>query len=200
MAVLAKRSQVDVFKAPGDTPMNGAFEWRISVFPIAKARSSRWGWFYALLAAVLGLPALLAFLLLFWPNHVRFEAAATGLTIRGSVYGRTIPADAIRRDGLRRLTVADTPGIYPSQRTNGIGLPDYLAGWFQLNDGRSALLFVTDWSRTIVVPTTAGYDLVLSPDDPDALVTALHSPPPPGAAPGHFPWLRRRPAPGACST
>ena len=97
------------------------------------------------------------------------------------------PATAIRLDGTRRLTVDDTPGIYPNRRTNGIGLPDYLAGWFRLNDGRSALLFVTDWSRTIAVPTTAGYDLVLSPDAPDALVAMVKAPAAAGSTPGIFP-------------
>jgi len=139
-----------------------------------------------LLAVVVALPSLVALLIVLWPNHVRFEVTEAGLTVRGSVYGRTIPAAAIQLDGTRRLTVDDTPGIYPSRRTNGIGLPDYLAGWFRLNDGRSALLFVTDWARTIVVPTTAGYDIVLSPDDPDALVASVKAPPP-GSAPRIFP-------------
>jgi hypothetical protein len=148
----------------------------LSVFPIAGSSPSRWRWFFVLAAVVVAVPSLVALLVVFWPDHVRFEVTPAGLKVRGSLYGRTIPAAAIRVEGTRRLSIDDTPGIYPNRRTNGIGLPDYSAGWFELNDGRSALLFVTDWSRTIVVPTTSGYDLVLSPDDPDALVAAVKVP------------------------
>ncbi len=174
-------------------------DWRQSlalrVFPIAGSHRSKWGRLFVLTGAAIVLPSLVALLVVLWPNHVRFEVTSAGLRVRGSVYGRSIPATAIRLDGTRRLTVDDTPGIYPNRRTNGIGLPDYLAGWFRLNDGRSALLFVTDWSRTIAVPTTAGYDLVLSPDAPDALVAMVKAPAAAGSAPGIFP-LATAPARG----
>jgi hypothetical protein len=55
----------------------------------------------------------------------------------------------------------------------GLGLPGYGAGWFRLAGGERALAFVTDRTRLAYVPTTAGYGLLLSVDDPDGLVAAL---------------------------
>jgi len=112
----------------------------LSVFPIAGSSPSGSRWFFVLVASVVALPSLVALLVVLWPGHVRFEVTRAGLTVRGSVYGRTIPTAAIRLEAMRRLSIDDTPGNYPKRRTNGIGLPDYSAGWFELNDGRSALL------------------------------------------------------------
>jgi hypothetical protein len=158
-----------------------------TVFPIAKSPPFEWRWYYAIPIVLLSLGLLFPLILSYWPGQVWFEVTPAGLTIRGSIYGRTVPTAQIRLDGTRRLTTNDTPGIYPKWRTNGTGARDYSAGWFKLNDGRKALLFVTDWSRTIVVPTTAGYDMVLSPEEPDALVAAIASPPQPAEAPRKFP-------------
>jgi hypothetical protein len=63
--------------------------------------------------------------------------------------------------------------VAPAVRTSGIGLPGYGAGWFRLAGGARALVFATDRARLVRVPTTAGYVLLLSADDPDGLVGAL---------------------------
>ena len=42
-------------------------------------------------------------------------------------------------------------------RTNGIGLPHYLAGWFRLCNGTKALMFVTDRRNVVLIPTTLGF-------------------------------------------
>lgn len=46
------------------------------------------------------------------------------------------------------------------------------AGWFRLRRG-NGLLFVTDPSRVVAVPTTDGYVLLASVGDPDAFLEAL---------------------------
>ena len=74
------------------------------------------------------------------------------------------------------LDLATAPGYSPVTRTNGIGLPDYQSGWFRLANGSSALLVVTDWSRAVRVPTTEGFDLLVSPSDPQAFLAALGRP------------------------
>ena len=50
------------------------------------------------------------------------------------------------------LTAEDMPGYRPAG-TNGIGLPNYQAGWFRLKNQRQSTVFVTDWSRSVIVPT-----------------------------------------------
>jgi hypothetical protein len=63
----------------------------------------------------------------------------------------------------------------PARRTVGTGLPGYRAGWFRLRNGEKALLYLTDTSRAVYIPTTAGYSVLLSPAQPDEFVSALRA-------------------------
>jgi hypothetical protein len=63
----------------------------------------------------------------------------------------------------------------PKRRTFGTGLPGYQAGWFRLESGEKALLYLTDRSRAVYIPTTAGYSVLLSPENPDGLLAAIAS-------------------------
>lgn len=140
------------------------------VFPIARGPSSAL-WFTA---AVVGIAVVLPLLLLLiplWPDRTEFEVSGTGLRITGSLYGRQIPLADLGES--RRLTPDDVAGYRPSARTNGIGLPNYQAGWFRLGNGSKALVFLTDPSRSVIVSTTQGYTLLASPEDPDGFLAAV---------------------------
>ena len=67
------------------------------------------------------------------------------------------------------------PALTPQRRTMGTGLPGYQAGWYRLKNGERALLYLTDRSRAVYVPTTAGYSVLLSPAEPDAFMSAIRS-------------------------
>jgi PH (Pleckstrin Homology) domain-containing protein len=105
----------------------------------------------------------------------RFEISSDGLRLRGDLYGRLIPIDALRIDQARRVELDATSELAPRRRTMGTGLPGYQAGWFRLRNGEKALVYLTDRSRAVYVPTTAGYDVLLSPEDPDGFLRALAS-------------------------
>jgi hypothetical protein len=107
-------------------------------------------------------------------EKVEFATAPEGIRITGSLCGGMVLSST--KAGARRLTADDTPGYRPSLRTSGIGLPSYEAGWFNLNNRKKALLFVTDWSRTILIPANEGYKLIRSPAQPDTLLHALREP------------------------
>ena len=55
----------------------------------------------------------------------------------------------------------------------GTGMPGYQAGWFRLQNGDKALVYMTDSRRAVYVPTTEGYAVLVSPADPDAFVSAV---------------------------
>jgi len=105
----------------------------------------------------------------------RFEVSPAGVRLHGDWYGRTIPAGQIRGQDAKRVNFATEPELAPKWRTMGTGLPGYQAGWFRLKNGEKALLYLTDRSRAVYVPTTAGYSLLLSPADPDAFVSAIRA-------------------------
>ena len=102
-----------------------------------------------------------------------FEVSPDGLRIRGDLYGRFIPVTALRTDQARRIDLAATPELTPQFRMMGTGLPGYRSGWFRLRNGDRALLYLTDQSRAVYIPTTDGYSVLLSPADPDAFLLAL---------------------------
>jgi hypothetical protein len=125
---------------------------------------------------VLGLGVFLGTLWLFGSRIVTLEVSDRGVRVRGDLYGRFIPRDALRVEQATVLNRASDPGYSPVARINGTGLPDYQSGWFRLANGSSGLLFVTNWSRTVRVPTTEGFDLLVSPSDPKAFLAALDRP------------------------
>jgi len=55
----------------------------------------------------------------------------------------------------------------------GTGLPGYASGWFRLRNGDKALVYLSDRSRVVYVPTTLGFDLLISPRDPARFLAKL---------------------------
>ena len=105
----------------------------------------------------------------------RFEVTRDGLRIVGDLYGRTIRAADLRGGAARVVDLAAEGGLAPAVRTIGTAFPGYRAGWFRLRNGEKALLYVTDTHRVVYVPTRIGYSVLLSANDPDALVAALRA-------------------------
>src|SRR3954463_1804829 len=141
-----------------------------TVFPIARGSSSTF-WFTA---AVVGFTMILPLVVLMvplWPDRTDLEVSDAGVRITGSMYGRLIPLADL--GNARKLTAEDMTDYRTAARTNGVGLPNYLGGWFRLGNGSNALVFLTDSSRSVIVPTTEGYTLLASPEDPDGFLSAL---------------------------
>ena len=106
-------------------------------------------------------------------RNSRFEISDTGLEIGATMYGRTIPVESLIADGIRVVDLTRDHDLHPRWRTNGAGLPGYLAGWFKLQNGEKSLLFVTDKRRVVYVPTREGYSVIMSVRRPEEFTTAL---------------------------
>jgi len=77
-------------------------------------------------------------------RHTRVVVSPEGITIKGSLYGRTIPTEALVLEEAKTITLDKESPYRLRIRTNGVGLPGYYAGWFRLQNGDKALAFVTD--------------------------------------------------------
>ena len=108
-------------------------------------------------------------------RNVRFQISSAGLRVTGDLYGRLVPAAGIQAAAIRPLDFALEPQLQPRWRINGISVPGYRSGWFKLNNGEWGLLFVTDPQRVALVPTSAGYSVLLSVADPQQFVAALRA-------------------------
>ncbi len=132
-------------------------------------------------ASLLILLIIVPILLVAWylkaaPRLVRFEVSPQGLSIRGDLfYSRTIAAPELMLDKAQTLDLTITPEYKPKWRTNGTGLPGYQAGWFKLQNGEKALLFVGDPKRVVYIPVASGYSLLLSVGESDQFLAALRN-------------------------
>jgi hypothetical protein len=142
------------------------------VFPITPASSGPL-WFLGAVGLVLaGVLAVLAYTA--WSSrHSRVEVDGERLRIVGDLWGRSLPLAAL---DLRRAEVLDLRrdrDRAPRGRTLGTGLPGYASGWFRLANGEKALAYLTDRTQVVYVPTSEGYALLLSVDEPARLLEAL---------------------------
>jgi hypothetical protein len=69
---------------------------------------------------------------------------------------------------VRVLDLKSDVEFQPKIRKNGIGIPGLKQGWFRLRNTQKALLFVTDVSRVVYVPTHEGYSVLFSTPAPEA--------------------------------
>jgi hypothetical protein len=146
------------------------------VFAITPASSGPL-WFLAViglvLASVLGVLAYTV-----WSSrHSRVEVDGERVRIVGDLWGRSVPLAALDLSRAEVLDLRSARDRAPRGRTLGTGLPGYASGWFRLANGEKALAYLTDTSRVAYVPTSEGYALLLSVEDPARLRAALARPP-----------------------
>jgi len=103
----------------------------------------------------------------------RFIVDEKGLSIKGFLYGRTIPKEQLDVGAIMTFDMRKKGSCKPVWRTNGIGLPGYAEGWFRLTSKEKSLLFVTDKSKVVYLTTKAGYSALLSPSQPEDFIKAI---------------------------
>ena len=128
-----------------------------------------------LLMLLLLVPAVLSAVLaaVLWPRPLRLEVRSNEIAISGSVYGRTLPRQALELQRARVVDLSSEPSLTPVRRRNGIGLADYQVGWFRLRDGQKALCFLTRRNSVLYLPTKQGFALLLSTSEPEQVLAAL---------------------------
>ncbi|MCH7548350.1 MAG: hypothetical protein IH969_02230 [Candidatus Krumholzibacteriota bacterium] len=108
-------------------------------------------------------------------RNVRFEVSAHALRITGDMFGRSIPISSLDVPGMRVLDLNREAPYRPRWRRMGTGLPGYSAGWFSLRNGEKSLVFITDRSRVVYIPTGEGYSVMVSTQRPEAFMEAIRS-------------------------
>jgi len=141
-------------------------------FPIVPGHARTLWILIPVFAILIGAGAIL-FLSLRGQSRARFEVSPAGLRLRGDLYGRMVPASALRLDAARPVDLRMETALAPAVRTMGTAMPGYRAGWFRLRDGEKALCYLTDPSRVAYVPTTAGYAVLVSVEDPASFLASL---------------------------
>lgn len=107
-------------------------------------------------------------------RNAHFDVTPAGLSLHGEwMYRRKIPAEKLRGEAARIVDLRREDALRPQRRTMGTGLPGYGAGWFRLQSGDRALIYLTTRDRVVYVPTTEDYVVLLSVTEPERMVAAL---------------------------
>lgn len=121
---------------------------------------------------LLGTLILLGATLLTIPQ-IKFEVSAQHLRIHYPFYGRSIPLQALDLERARIVNLAREPELKPTWRSNGVAVPGFGGGWFKLKNKDKALLFLSQQERAVYLPTTEGYVLLMSPQEPERFLKRL---------------------------
>ncbi len=145
----------------------------IESFAIVPATSRGIWWVVALVAVIF--VALMTLLLVSARGSTgsRFEISDDGLRIHGDLYGQLIRTASLEGGAARVVDLDVDTALAPKRRTMGTAVPGYRSGCFRLRNGREALVYLTDRSKAVHVPTKAGFDLLLSPHNPERFIERL---------------------------
>ncbi|WP_269790600.1 PH domain-containing protein [Stenotrophomonas sp. Iso1] len=95
------------------------------------------------------------------------------LTIAATLYTRRVPLSSMRLDRARVVNFAENPDFKPGMKSNGFQFPGFRAGHFHMKDGGKGFCLITDDSRVLVIPLRDGNSVLISPEQPRALLEEL---------------------------
>jgi hypothetical protein len=144
------------------------------IFPIIPASNASLWTIAVIFIIILGLNILFGYIA-YSTRHVQFILSEQGLEIKGDLYGTKLSKNVLKNDQVKLINLEIDKTYQPKWRTNGIGLPGYLSGWFRLKNKEKALLFVTDTKKVVYLPTTKGYSLMMTMQKPEDFIDSLET-------------------------
>ena len=146
----------------------------MEVFAISPA-STRPLWFLGIVCAILALVLIALAYTAYSSRNSRVEIHGDRLKLVGDFWGREIPFTLLQVDKARIVDLGGKSGFLPRRRTFGTGLPGYASGWFKLHSGEKALVYLTNRDKGVYLPTTDGYSLLLSIEEPERFIASLQN-------------------------
>jgi hypothetical protein len=110
---------------------------------------------------------------LYCRRSVALEAGT--LVIRAGLNTRRVPAMAIELERARIVDLEAVSELQPSRMTLGTSLPGYRAGWFRSRQWGKGFYLLTERRRVLWLPERDGTHLLLSLQQPQALLAALNA-------------------------
>lgn len=144
----------------------------MDVFAITPA-SSKPLWFIAVAGVILAIVLIALAYTAYSSRNSRVEIGNDRIRLVGDFWGREIPFQLINIADARILDLHKKSDLAPRRRTFGTGLPGYASGWFKLRNGEKALVYLSRSTDVAYVPTTDGYSLLLSVENPHMFIDTL---------------------------
>lgn len=95
-------------------------------------------------------------------SHAELVLTDTGLTLDAPFYKVHLSRADLLVTEARIVDLKQEVGLTPSFKANGIGMPGFQLGWFNLQGKGRSFLAITDKSQLVLIPTTKGYGLLLT--------------------------------------
>ncbi len=144
----------------------------MEVFAISPA-SPKPLWFLAIICVLLAVVLMALAYTAYSSRNSRVEIESDRIKLVGDFWGREIPFTLLNVSGARILDLTGNTEYSPKRRTFGTGLPGYASGWFRLRSGEKALVYLTKRRDVVYVPTSDGYSLLLSVEEPERFIATL---------------------------
>ena len=144
----------------------------MDVFAISPA-SPKPLWFLSIVCVILAVVLMALAYTAYSSRHSRVEIDTEYIRLVGDFWGRTIPFEQLNVSEARVVNLDSTSEYYPKRRTFGTSLPGYASGWFRLRGGEKALVYLTTRQRVVYIPTSGGFALLLSVEEPEQFIAAL---------------------------
>lgn len=134
---------------------------------VASTQSTLW-------VAALGLSLVVAlFFCLARRRSVTLEAGM--LVIRAGLHTRRVQASRLELERARIVDLEERTELLPGRGTFGASLPGYQTGWFRTRQWGKGFYLLTDRRRVLWLPEHGGPHLLLSLQQPQALLAALNA-------------------------
>jgi len=111
----------------------------------------------------------------------RLQVDDKGLAIATTFYRRQLALSDLQLDTARVVDLDEHPELKPMIKSNGMALPGFRSGWFRSRGFKKLFVASAGATRLLWLPTRKGYDLLLQPRQPQALLDRLRemaAPPP----------------------
>ncbi|MCF7752003.1 PH domain-containing protein [Bacillus subtilis subsp. subtilis] len=105
----------------------------------------------------------------------RIQVQGSTLEVVATFYRKRVPVDAMQLDRARVVDLAEYGNLAPVIKTNGYAMPGFKSGHYRLRDRSKAFCLITDASSVLYLPLRDGSALVISPEQPRALLAALQA-------------------------
>lgn len=131
-------------------------------------------WFLSVIGLILFIVLLALLFIAYASRNSKVELDNNTLKLSGDFWGREIKIDQLDVTSVRILNLYENKEFNPKWRTLGTGLPGYSSGWFRLRNGEKALVYLTQRNKVVYLPTSNGYSLMLSLDEPEKFIEKLN--------------------------
>ena len=104
-------------------------------------------------------------------RHIRLNNRE--LQITATLYTRKVAVEAIDLSQARVVSLDEHTHLKPRLKTTGFSVPGFHAGYFRLRNLTKAFCLITDRTRVLSLPLRDGGLILLSPEQPRALLDRL---------------------------